>query len=191
MALLSNETTLFKELNLIGEAKDISPKDFYNFLLHKVVNVFKDKLAKGITTDPKSKASYERLAMFIWERSYLKKAIITIPYNVSYKFMVNYIKDELDVLEDGWYKPHDKSDKYLINIKDIILLTHTIKDVIFKDSEKMKNLVKYLNNIAKGFFFRKKNTLELPITWTLPTGLTVKQSYLETKKTSLTPFFLT
>ena len=30
--------------------------------------------------------------------------------------------------------------------------------------------------------------LELPIVWTLPTGLTVKQNYLATKSTSITPF---
>lgn len=32
------------------------------------------------------------------------------------------------------------------------------------------------------------NLLELPITWTLPSGLTIKQSYLETKSTSIAPF---
>ena len=32
------------------------------------------------------------------------------------------------------------------------------------------------------------NILELPITWTLPTGLTIRQSYLQTKTTTITPF---
>lgn len=43
MALLSNQVTLFKELNLVGsnsnsknkEISDNPPNDFYNFLLHK------------------------------------------------------------------------------------------------------------------------------------------------------------
>ena len=30
--------------------------------------------------------------------------------------------------------------------------------------------------------------LELPITWTLTTGLTIKQNYLETKSISIAPF---
>ena len=47
MALLSNEDTLFKELNLVsnttGKAKtkeisNLTPSDFYNFLLHKLIN---------------------------------------------------------------------------------------------------------------------------------------------------------
>ena len=48
MALLSNEVTLFKELNLTTTSKvkdvivnDNQPSDFYNFLLHKLLTYFK------------------------------------------------------------------------------------------------------------------------------------------------------
>lgn len=41
MALLSDEFSLFKELNLSGGKEDKTPNDFYNFLLHKVINVRK------------------------------------------------------------------------------------------------------------------------------------------------------
>lgn len=50
MALLSNEIILFKELNLVRPNSknklidDIPPSDFYSFLLHRLVNVFKKKL---------------------------------------------------------------------------------------------------------------------------------------------------
>jgi DNA-directed RNA polymerase len=45
MALLSNEQTLFKKLNLVSKAKgqktnNEPPSDFYNFLLHKLINLF-------------------------------------------------------------------------------------------------------------------------------------------------------
>lgn len=40
MALLSNEQTLFKELNLVeAGGNETDPKDFYNFLIHRVLNV--------------------------------------------------------------------------------------------------------------------------------------------------------
>ena len=42
MALLSNEKTLFKELNLSHlskKGKDSIPNDFYSFLLHKVLSL--------------------------------------------------------------------------------------------------------------------------------------------------------
>lgn len=72
MALLSNEDTLFKELNLVSNSKtkdkdisNIEPNDFYNFLLYKLVNLFQNKLDQGDVIDNKSKGSSERLAKFI------------------------------------------------------------------------------------------------------------------------------
>lgn len=65
----------------------------------------------------------------------------------------------------------------------LALLVQSLWNIIFKDFIKIKNLSKYLLNVATLL-----NVLELPITWALPTGLEVKQSYLETKSTSITPF---
>jgi DNA-directed RNA polymerase len=69
MALLSNEDTLFKELNLVcnnedkSDKNDVTPSDFYNFLLHKLINLFKSKVDSGETMD--GKGSYTRLLNFI------------------------------------------------------------------------------------------------------------------------------
>lgn len=79
MALLSNETTLFKELNLISDVKsknknEVLPSDFYNFLLHKLITFFQSKVGEGILYDDitpsqtkshKDKGSFERLFKFI------------------------------------------------------------------------------------------------------------------------------
>jgi DNA-directed RNA polymerase len=43
--------------------------------------------------------------------------------------------------------------------------------------------MKYLRNIATIL-----TLIGLPIIWTLPHGLTVRQSYLEAKSTSIRPF---
>lgn len=67
MALLSNQERLFKQLNLVtkGESDSVNPKDFYNFLLHKLINLFDNKLILGEIIDNKSQGSYERLFNFV------------------------------------------------------------------------------------------------------------------------------
>lgn len=186
LALLSNEKVLFKELNLTSH--NDKPKDFYNFLLHKLKLIFEHKVSLNELIDDKTSGSYDRLNNFIWDRAFVKKAIMTIPYNVSVRQMQKYISEcltPIESLKDGkiiWYSTSDK-DKNLINTKDISLLIHCLNKIINEDFEKIKKLSKYLKNIATLFI-----TLNLPITWTLPTGLTIKQSYLETISTSITPF---
>ena len=72
MALLSNQETLFKQLNLTTNSKlkepivsDSEPSDLYNFLLHKLITFFKKRIDEGIVEYPKSKGSYVRLYNFI------------------------------------------------------------------------------------------------------------------------------
>lgn len=108
MALLSDKDTLFKELNLISCSKQSNgksnnnskaPNDFYNFLLHKLINLFKSKVANGELIDNrgkgKTKGSYERLNNFVWNRAQIKKAIMTIPYNASVIRMNKHVSDNL------------------------------------------------------------------------------------------------
>ena len=138
--------------------------------------------------EDKSKGSYKRLSKFIWDRSYVNKAIMTIPYNSSAKSMKKYVTESLVRVdrEDSdctLYSDSEKNVKTLINDKDVSLLISSLKYIIETDFEKIRNLVKYLKNVAYIL-----SILELPITWTLPTGLTIKQSYLESKSTSITPF---
>lgn len=72
MALLSNETTLFKELNIqlysdkpSRKTNDEKPNDFYNFLLHRLKALFETKLDEGQVNDENEKGgSYERLNFF-------------------------------------------------------------------------------------------------------------------------------
>lgn len=61
MALLSNESILFEELNLVKNGD--KPKDFYNFLLHKLLSLFKTKFDNGDIVV--GEGSYERLFSFI------------------------------------------------------------------------------------------------------------------------------
>lgn len=168
------------------DGKD-TPNDFYSFLVHKLGNLFDLKIEAGNIIE--KDGSYERLRTFVLERSNIKKAIMTIPYNVSALNMKKYIISSLHLVENEnednilWYSKSDKQTKPFINNKDISLLINCIQTIVQNDFEKIKKLMKYLKNIATIL-----TVIGLPIVWSLPTGLTIRQSYLETKSTSIRPF---
>ena len=85
--------------------------------------------------------------------------------------------------ETYWYSASETKNKAVINDHDLYLLISSLKYIISNDFVKIRKLTKYLKNIATIL-----NVLGLPIVWTLPTGLTIKQSYLETQSTSIRPF---
>ena len=123
----------------------------------------------------------------MWERTYIKKAIMTMPYN-SVRKMIKYIKESLNTVDcnrDGctWFSDKEKNTKACINHKDIHLLTNIIRQVVLKDFDKIKKLTKYLNDICDIF-----TKLNLPIVRCLPTGLKISQSYLRVKSTRVSPF---
>jgi len=76
----------------------------------------------------------------------------------------------------------NSNNNILINNKDILVLIKEIDRFIFEDYEKIKRLMEYLKTVVTMCF-----SLNIPIVWDLPSGLTVQQSYLQTKST-LTPF---
>lgn len=114
---------------------------------------------------------------------------MTIPYNSSAWSQKKYLVEDLHSFDYDkeskimWYSYTAQNTEPRINTKDAFLVVSDVKYIIYRDFEKIKKLSKYLTNIAMLF-----NALELPITWRLPTGLTVIQSYLQNVTTSITPF---
>ena len=189
LSLLSNEETLFKELNLIGGNDADAPSDFYSFLVHMLGNIFNHNIKLG-NLENDNGGSYERLRNFVLERSIIKKVIMTIPYNVYHQSMRKYVKDNIHLVDIekndnlSWYSKSERQTKPWINNKYILLLVNLITSIIQNDFEKLKKLLKYLRNIATIL-----TLIGLPIFWSLPHGLIVRQSYLETKSVSIRPFF--
>lgn len=244
MALISQESDLFKSLNLVNG--DSSPNDFYSFLLHKMELVVSDKHSKGIEfavkpleeeddialsdeyadahlvpkakvkvkvkTKPTSvrgkklknlksflkteivpveelpshkKGSYYRLKDFIWDRSLVKKAIMTMPYNSTKITQIKYIKESLSsiVIDDVWWYFDPEVPDCKLSHSDILLMVTIMNDIIYGDFEKIKKLSSYLKNVAKILVM-----LSLPIIWSLANGLVVSQSYLKVKTTTISPF---
>ena len=113
----------------------------------KVVVVKKGlKRIKG-TIRVKIKASDLRLSKFLWERTFLKKAIMTKPYNSSPKSMHKYIADSLvtlDCTKDDtvWYSDSEKNTRTTINGSDLWLLIKCLRSIILNDFAKIKKLSK-------------------------------------------------
>ena len=159
MSLLSNEEVLFKELNLVSD-KDNQPRDFYSFVLHRLMSAIDRKVRNNEFKDSEEKESYERLSRFIWERKDIKKAVMTIPYNVSKRYMKDYLVEFLDEVEDNsnnignsnnnrirWYG-NINNKLHRINSGDLTLLSNLLYDIIMNDYDKIKRLSSYLKNVG-------------------------------------------
>ena len=79
MALLSNDVTLFEKLNLSYESKtnsktisNVVPGEFYNFLLHKLIMLSKDKIDNAELIDSKSNGSLWDFLIFFQTENMLK-----------------------------------------------------------------------------------------------------------------------
>lgn len=116
---------------------------------------------------------------------------MTIPYIASNRSMIEYIKSHLHLSHEEkinnetcyWYANNENLSRPLINNLDINQLVKDIRFIIANDFTKISRLAKFIKNIATVV-----TALGLPIVWSLPHGLTVNQSYLETKSTSIAPF---
>lgn len=113
LALLSNENILFKELNLKVDKGEKYPKDFYTFLLHKLISIFEQKVYELSSLDNIGQEdfnllnSYKRLLKIVWERNQVKKAIMTITYNATHLAMTSYILDNIHKVDTKNLKASD------------------------------------------------------------------------------------
>ena len=125
------------------------------------------------------------------------------PYNASLLRMVDYLKESLgveiinssneDILSDNldislkkdikiFYV--DKSNKeVLLSNNDLILFVKTMEKVIINEFPKLKELNTYLDQISQICI-----SLNITISWALPTGLNVNQYYVDSEAIRLKPF---
>jgi DNA-directed RNA polymerase len=156
--------------------------------LHRLICEIKEQINIGNETDDKSKGSYVRLNTFIWNRSHVKKVIMTIPYNSLQYSMKDYLMAELvqlpfDEVEKCYWYSDSTCSVAKINNNDLILMVGMISKIVKHDFKKIEKLVTDLNNVAKLF-----NMLNLPIYWSLPSGLNIYQSSEQGKSITISPF---
>ena len=174
---------------MVVDPKTDAPRDFYSFLVHKLSQKFQREIDLGKDNNPLY-SSYLRLHNFVLERSYIKKAIMTIPYNASAQSMVKYIVMDLHKNEElsaqdrtDWYSKKENLTGPMICLKDISLLVSCIHNIVTNDFVKINKLRRYLKTVATIF-----TALGLPIVWTQPQGLEIRQSYLAVESISIRPF---
>jgi len=184
LAMLANEDTLFKELNLINSTDQVN--DFYSFLIHKLDLKFDYEIHQP---DNKYYDNYKRLKDFVIVRGLIKKLVMTIPYNVGITNMKKYFIGELfevsnnDKKGTNWYSKQENEVRPWLCDKDISLLVSAIHSIVTKDFEKIKKLRSYLKSVAIVF-----SVINLPIIWYKDDGLVVIQGYLEEKSCSIRPY---
>ena len=192
LSLLSNETKLFSQLNLV-ESKSDEPGDFYTYILDRFLQKINIKIENDDFKNSQEKESYIRVKNLEWDRSMVKQIIMTIPYNATVFRMSRYLasnlvelstlnKKEKKKAEDTWYSTVEGGEPK-VNHKDLIDIAKVLSNTVLEDHEKIEKLRSYLVNVATLF-----NSLNIPIVWTLPSGLEVHQSYLDSGTIKIQPF---
>ena len=192
IALLSLDTNLAQELNLIKSSKNDTPKDFYSFIGTNLVSLYKNKLLSTDLTDL-DKECYTRLSKLDVIRKLLKRAVMIKPYNATPFKIVDSIKEVFLPANDPYTTPY--WEKWYVykdngNIKlrerDFALIRDGIQEVLSDNVFKIKKLMIYLEGIAKILA-----ELSLVIPWASPQGVNIYQSYLAIEEVRLKPFTYT
>ena len=170
----------------------------YKNLNEKDPNYSKDAIDKS----KKIIESCNKLLKFKINRSIVKAPLMVKPYNASFSRMTEYIKENLKktyqiVNDNGLYNnlETEKKKKYIvlyeskthkdvkINNFDVDFFISTMEKVFYSEFPKLKSFSDYLLNVASIC-----NFLNIPIIWSLPTGLEVNQYYVDTEAIRLKPF---
>lgn len=87
LSLLSNEISLFEQLNMSPSSPDKDPKDFYKFILDQIRLLIEKKKvilkSEGGVHSIKELSSLERISKVELARKHIKPVIMTKPYNAT------------------------------------------------------------------------------------------------------------
>lgn len=198
-------------LPLIGSDSFYDADSEFDYLVTPLEKETKQKL--NTETEKQQKVSEilniiescERLLKLNVSRTLVKLPIMVKPYNASFFKMVEYVKEKFVKItqkynnEDGLYEKtlkefntNDKvfflyksktNDTVILNNFDLNLFISTLEKVIYNEFPKLKEFNSYLSKVAEIC-----SILNITITWTLPSGLNVKQFYVDSEAIRLKPF---
>ena len=204
LALLTRETKIFNNLNLGRSTHDDIPDDFYKYIIEENMKYMLEKQKTLSNLNNKSSIdinlldSINRLIEVSFDRSLVKKIIMTKSYNASIIRLVEHLAKNLDNHKEDIINTTDlnnnKKTKTLIyytyknhNVKlirkDLLNFVMSLKIVLDKISPKIKLLTEYLDNVVK--ICTKLNT---PVPWALPSGAMIKESYQKVEEEKVKAF---
>ena len=191
LALLTKEVEIFDKLNLSKSTYDDDPDDFYSYILDKIYEYISKQiiiLAKSSNLSDKQKVCidiYKKLIKAPFERSIVKKTIMTNSYNAGTETLVKNIQVNLvgpfGEGVDTYYTYKDYDVK--IYREDLWRFVITMKHVLGRETPKIVQLSKYLSSVVSIC-----TKLCLPIPWNLPSGVEIVESYEIEKKSTLKAF---
>ena len=191
LALLTKENVIYDKLNLASSTFDDDPDDFYTFMNNRI-NVYirnkVDYLKKSIDKlDEKTQNllnSYEILLAVCFDRSIVKKTIMTDSYHAGLAKLIDFICKNLNEQYEGKNKYYTyKNPDIKIKRSDISNYVLALKHVLSSEAPKIKELSKYLDSIATIC-----TKLDMVIPWKLPNGAEISGSYLQHKDENVRAF---
>jgi DNA-directed RNA polymerase len=175
-----------KEVNLTDpmENKNLAPTDYYSKLLIDI----NEKINQCGLNDPK----FANLSTLKLTRKMVKKSIMTKNYNVRAITMGEQVRSSMDKINHYNTENSEKIDKttYLaptidgnfieLSYNDTVKIGMIINDQIFIRYPNLKVLYDYLLAMVRVF-----NKVNIPISWTVPHGLNITQSYSKFRDVSV------
>jgi len=150
LSLLSLDPSLGLELNLIESNREDTPRDFYSFIITNLIDFLRvemDTLQVKLKNEELSKdqseeielkiEAYKRIINAKLKRSTIKKAIMTIPYNVSFYQLLRYIQENFIRLDSEWFTLKD-DDSIRLHYSDFTLISKGISEVLNYKFPKLK-----------------------------------------------------
>ena len=169
LSALTREINVAEETNLIYSG-DL-PKDFYGFaanVVQKYIDISENDNINKLNIN----------------RDFIKKTVMTIPYNITSYGISEHIKEKCTEYRDGKKLYYLVDSKYVKNNqalslhnKDIISLSNLIYTSLLDNIPSLKLLNKYLD----GWVDVMKE-LNLPIVWITPSGLKINLSIMKFNK---------
>ena len=194
LSLLTREKNLFGTLNLASSTHDNDPDDFYTYMLNLTTKYMESVMLSLSETKNKTDkqiktiSSYDKLLKVNFDRSMVKNLIMIMSYNASIPTIVNQLITNLEqVGKNGRtiYYGYKKNLEVELTRNDLVAFVMAIKLVINKESPRIAELSKYLDNIVSIC-----TKLNMPIPWLLPhKGAEIRQSYEVEKSHTFKAFF--
>lgn len=210
LALLSKDPKALAKLNLTKASIDTPPKDLYQILVleirefilklndvnsdehKKYVNLDEDSLIENKVFKVKSDKeisfeSVKKLAKFDFNRSMVKKAVMTFIYNASSLSQKKYITNELEstrLPESNrlvWYHQEfgegNPDLRQELTGSDIFTWLKCFRLVVKDILPKVDLIARYIKQVVTIF-----NILDMAVPWVLPTGTIISSYYQQSKE---------
>lgn len=180
LSAMAADNNLASYVNISKSTDNDLPKDFYQ---HMVEYIVKD--VKKLIEDNPDLAILDQI---LFNRSFIKKCIMTIPYGVTVRGMRDQLTNSHFIykgniankksfnLKKEFLKNPTLETSLTFNLNDINILAKSIHNILFNTYPSLTKVVEYLKDVNK---FLKKLDVSFGVLWKTPSGLIIQQKYVD------------